>query len=226
MHIPDGFLSPTTYLPAYGIATVLWGYALSRIRRVMNESTIPFIGMMSALSFALMSIAIPLPGGSSAHATGIPLFATLFGVWTTFVCVTLVLILQTLVLGEGGITALAINALAMGFFGAFSAKYLYRLTRRMNPYIALFLAAWSSIMVQAILTAVLLGVQPMLASDRFGQPLFFPFDLHTTLPAILLPHIWVGIGEGVITISVIKLLCKKAKSDSLPGNICREIKGQ
>jgi cobalt/nickel transport system permease protein len=45
-----------------------------------------------------------------------------------------------------------------------------------------------------------LGVQPLLAHDAQGAPLFFPFGLAITLPAVLLPHLLVGLAEGVLTV--------------------------
>ncbi|MBD3336610.1 MAG: cobalamin biosynthesis protein CbiM, partial [Candidatus Eisenbacteria bacterium] len=73
MHIPDGFIAPQMYLPAYAAAAGLWSYALRRLRRTLRGDTLPRLAVLTALTFVLMSLTIPLPGGTSVHATGVAL---------------------------------------------------------------------------------------------------------------------------------------------------------
>lgn len=199
MHIPDGFISPQTYLPAYAVCAGLWWVALRRVRARLDADTLPFLATLTALSFVLMSIALPLPGGTTAHAAGIALLAVNFGVWTAFVAVSLVLTMQALLFGAGGITALPVNALAMGLLGALSAQLAWRGLRRVHAQTALFLAGWLSVALPALLAALVLGAQPLLAQDAQGRPLFFPFGFAVTLPAVLIPHALLGVGEGLLT---------------------------
>ena len=121
MHIPDGFIAPQVYLPAYGVAAGLWTYGLRRLRAVLREETIPRLAVLTAFCFVVTMVMLPLPGGTSVHATGIALLALLFGVWTAFVAFSIVLLLQALLFGAGGVTALAVNALAMGMVGSLVA---------------------------------------------------------------------------------------------------------
>lgn len=200
MHIPDGFLSPQTYLPAYALATGLWAYAAHRVKRDLDADTLPFLAAYTALSFVLMMVALPLPGGTTVHAAGIGLLAVCFGGWMSFLAVSLVLVMQALLFGDGGVTALPINALAMGFAGSFAALATWKLLGRINQNMALFLAGWLSIVLPAILVALALGIQPTIAHDPQGAPLFFPFGLNITLPAVVLPHLLVGLAEGVLTV--------------------------
>ncbi len=200
MHIPDGFLSPQTYLPAYAAAAGLWAYAARRVRRELDADTLPFLAACTALSFVLMMVALPLPGGTTAHAAGVGLLAVCFGGWMTFLAVSLVLAMQALLFGDGGVTALPLNALAMGFVGGFAARGAWNLLGRLHPATALFLAGWLSLALPALLVAVALGVQPLIARDAGGAPLFFPFDLAITLPAVVLPHLLLGVAEGVLTV--------------------------
>lgn len=199
MHIPDGFISPQTYLPAYAVAAGLWAFAAQRVKRDLDADTLPFLAAYTALSFVLMMVALPLPGGGTVHAAGIGLLAVSFGGWMGFLAISLVLAMQALLFGDGGITALPINALAMGFAGSFAALAAWKLFGRLNESVALFLAGWISIALPALLVALALGVQPLIAHDAQGAPLFFPFGLEITLPAIVLPHLLVGLAEGVLT---------------------------
>jgi cobalt/nickel transport system permease protein len=156
-----------------------------------------------------MMIMVPLPGGTSAHATGIALLAILFGVWTAFLSVSLVLLLQALLFGAGGVTALAVNALAMGLVGSAAARYTYRLMRRVHEGFGLVAAGWLSVNASALLMALVLGIQPIIAHAKDGQPLFFPFGLSITLPAVMIPHALIGIGEGALTLLVFRLLSQR-----------------
>lgn len=200
MHIPDGFISPQTYLPAYAAAAGLWAYAARRVRRELDADTLPFLAAYTALSFVLMMVALPLPGGTTAHAAGIGLLAVCFGAWMAFLAVSLVLAMQALLFGDGGITALPINALAMGLVGSLAAVAAWKLLGRLHQATALLLAGWLSIVLPALLVALVLGMQPLVARDASGAPLFFPFGLDIVLPAVVLPHLLVGVAEGVLTV--------------------------
>lgn len=199
MHIPDGFLSPQTYLPAYAVCAGLWWLGMGRLKSTLDEETLPFVAVLTALSFVLMMVAIPLPGGTTVHAAGIALLAVSFGVWMAFLAVSLVLAMQALLFGDGGVTALSVNALAMGFLGSLSAWASWRMLRPLNETAALALAGWVSVALPALVVALVLGIQPAIAQDAAGRPLFFPFGLAVTLPAVLIPHALVGVGEGVLT---------------------------
>lgn len=200
MHIPDGFISPQTYLPAYAVAAGLWVYAARRVKRELDADTLPFLAAYTALSFVLMMVSLPLPGGTTVHAAGIGLLAVSFGGWMGFLAVSLVLAMQALLFGDGGVTALPINALAMGFAGSFAALAAWKLLGRFNESIGLFLAGWLSIALPAVLVALALGSQPLMAHNAQGAPLFFPFGLDVTLPAVVLPHLLVGLAEGMLTV--------------------------
>lgn len=208
MHIPDGFIAPQMYLPLFAVVVPAWAFALRRVRRDLDERGIPLLAVVTALAFILSMIAIPLPGGTTVHATGIGLLAVLFGVWTAFVSLSLVFLMQALLFGDGGITALPINALAMGLVGSATAFWVFRLVRGYNETLAVFLAAALAVLVAACLVALALGVQPLIAHRADGTPLFFPFGLAITLPAVLLPHLVVACGEGVFTVLVYRFLAR------------------
>jgi cobalt/nickel transport system permease protein len=209
VHVPDGFLSPQTYVPAYLAAAGAWAYAARRLRRELDETLLPRLAVLSALSFALMSMMLPLPGGTSVHASGVGILAVLLGPWLTFATVSLVLLLQALVLGAGGVTVLPANALAMGLAGSAAACLGYRLVGRFGERAGLFAAGWLATVVPAALLAALLGIQPAIAQSAEGQPLFFPFGLSVTLPAVLLPHAALGVAEGLLTVLVVSFLRRR-----------------
>jgi cobalt/nickel transport system permease protein len=145
---------------------------------------------------------VPVPGGTSGHALGVAMLALLFGPRLAFLSSSLVLVLQSLLFGAGGITALPVNALALGLAGAFAAVAVHRALRGINETVAVALAAWVSVLVSAALVALVLGVQPLVAQRADGTPLFFPFGFSIVLPAVLLPHLAIGAGEALLTVAV------------------------
>ncbi len=209
MHIPDGYLSPQTYIASYAIGIPLFLYGIKKLKEHMNEQTLPFIATLTALSFLIMMINIPIPGGTSGHAIGTAVISIIFNPWVAFVSLGIVLLIQALIFGDGGITAWAVTTLAIGFFAGFSAYYSYLFLSRINKNFALFFAGWFSIVVASFVIAVVLGIQPLIAQDQDGNPLFFPFDLKITIPAIVGSHmLYFGVVEGIYTLVVIKFMEK------------------
>lgn len=202
MHIPDGFLAPQLYLPAYAVAGVLWAAGLRRVQGTLEDEAIPRVAVMAALAFVLMTVMVPIPGGTSVHASGIAILALLFGVWAAFLSLSLVLLLQALLFGAGGVTALPVNALALGLVGSIVACGVYRGLRPLQRELAVAVAGWAAPVAAAVVLAVALGIQPWLARTPDGGPLFFPFGLGVTLPAITGTAALVGLGEGALTLLV------------------------
>ncbi len=207
MHIPDGYLSPVTCIATYAAVLPLWVIAFRKLKEELNETTLPLIASLSALSFIIMMFNIPIPGGTSGHAVGAALIAILFGPWIASLCVSLVLLIQALIFGDGGMTTFAANALAMGFTASFCAHFLF--TKFQNKPYAPFLCGWVGIVASSLVVALLLGIQPLIAVSANGEPLYFPFGLKLALPAVVGSHIlFFGIVEGVFTALAYRYIVK------------------
>jgi cobalt/nickel transport system permease protein len=197
MHIPDGYISPATVITTYAIALPLWAKAFSELKKNLDEESLPLLSSLSALSFIIMMFNIPIPGGTSGHALGVALLAIVFGPWIASLALSVVLFIQALVFGDGGISAFALNSLAMGFGGAFSASFLYEKLKQKNY--SVFLAGWISAVASSFVVALVLGIQPLIAVSD-GKPLYFPFDLSVTIPALVGSHmVFFGVVEGIFT---------------------------
>ena len=205
MHIPDGLIAPQVYLAAYAAAAPAWAYAVRKVARDFDETLIPRLAVLTALAFVLTTVMIPLPGGTSGHIIGVGLLALAFGIWPAFLAYSLVLVLQSLLFGAGGITVLAINALAMGLAGAAVTVGVHRLLVGWRRPVAVIAGVWSGVVVAAVLVALVLGIQPHMGTDAGGQPLFFPFGPAVTLPVIVIPHLVIGAGEAVLTWMVLSV---------------------
>ena len=211
MHIPDGLIAPQVYLGAAAIAVPIWVYGLRRLARSLDHRLVPRLAVLTALAFVLSTVMIPLPGGSSAHLIGIGLLVVACGFWAAFVAYSLVLLLQAVLFGAGGITALPINALCIGLVGGGLIAALHALMRprqndRRRESISILVPVWLGIVVSSALVAVVLGIQPMLGQDANGQPLYFPFGIAVTLPVVVVPHLLIGLFEGLLSVAVLASL--------------------
>ena len=106
MHIPDGYLSPSTCATLYALAAAGWYTALKRTKRLLATRSIPLISVFAAFSFVVMMFNVPFPGGTTGHATGIAVATIVLGPWGSILAISIALSLQALFFGDGGITTL------------------------------------------------------------------------------------------------------------------------
>ncbi len=203
MHVPDGFLSPVITLPAWGAAAPLWYWSARRSFGASVTERLPVIGALTALAFVVQTLMIPVPGGTSTHVTGAAVIAILFGPATAFTCESLVLLLQAVLLGAGGLTVLGVNALAMGLLGPAVAWLVDRALRRFSGRAAAFAGAYLGLQAATLALAMLLGLQHHLS------PAYMPVPLPVTLAAMMIPSLAVtGVVEGLYTVATLALLRK------------------
>lgn len=213
MHIPDGYLSPQTSA-VFGAAMVpVWYLASSRMQRTVKSRNVPLVALGAAFSFVIMMFNIPIPDGTSGHATGAALIAVLLGPWAATVAVSIALLIQALFFGDGGILAYPANAFNIAFAMSFTAYFVYRLVAGNAPLtstrrvVAAALGGYVGINVAALLTAIEFGLQPTLFQASDGRPLYAPFDLSEAIPAMMFAHLLVaGVVEAMITAGVVTYL--------------------
>jgi len=214
MHIPDGYLSPQTYVPLYGVSFVFWAIALKKIRKELSAKYIPYLAMAAAFSFLIMMFNVPIPGGTTGHAVGAAIIAILLGPWAAVLTISVALIIQAIVFGDGGITCIGANCFNMAVVMPFVSYWVFKLTRGNASggarfYIAAFLAGWVGLTVASVVTGFEFGIQPMIASGPDGKPLYAPYPLSVAVPAMATEHMFVfGILEGIVTALVLKFFVK------------------
>ncbi len=218
MHIPDGYLGPATYGTLFGATIPFWGIASWKLNRTLKSRQAPYLALGAAFSFVIMMFNIPMPGGTTGHATGSALVAILIGPWATIIAVSVALAIQALLFGDGGITALGANCFNMAIAGGLTGWFVYRVVaagsridsrRRM---LAAGLAGYASLNVSALLAAIELGLQPLFERSATGQPLYAPYPLSVTIPSIMSGHLLIfGVLEAIVTMLVLRYI---RKSDS------------
>jgi cobalt/nickel transport system permease protein len=213
MHIPDGYLSPSTCATLYIAAAPFWYIALQRVRRRLNTRLVPLLAVFSAFSFVIMMFNLPLPGGTTGHAVGMGIATIVLGPWGSMLAVSVALLIQALFFGDGGVTAFGANCFNMAIIGSLVAYWVYRaiagraaLTAQ-RRVVAAAIAGYVAINVAALLAAIEFGIQPALFTDAGGAPLYAPYPLSVAVPAMMLGHVTIaGLAELVVTGGVVAYL--------------------
>ena len=205
MHIPDGYLSPSTCATMYAAATPFWYVASRRVKTLLHARVVPMISLFSAFSFVVMMFNLPLPGGTTGHAVGMGIAAVVLGPWASILAISVALAIQAIFFGDGGVTAYGANCFNMAIVGSLTAYAVYRLIAGRAPLHAarrVWAAAaggYLGINVSALCAAVEFGIQPALFHDASGMPLYAPYPLTIAVPAMLIGHLtFAGLAELVI----------------------------
>lgn len=213
MHIPDGYLSPTSCAALYAAATPFWWVSLQRVKKVLNTRLIPLLSMFAAFSFVIMMFNLPLPGGTTGHAVGVAVAAIVLGPWASILAISTALLIQAVFFGDGGITALGANCFNMAIVGSLVSYGVYRVIAGRSALnarrrvIAAGIAGYAAINVAALCAAIEFGVQPILFRDATGAPLYAPYPLHVAIPAMMIGHLTLaGLAEMILSAGVVAYL--------------------
>jgi cobalt/nickel transport system permease protein len=201
MHIPDGFFPISQAIVYWIIALVFIALSLRWAKREMSEEKVPLVAVLAAGIFAIqtLNMALPIsviPGGVSGHVVGAALAAIVLGSpFAAVFILTLVLVLQGIFFGDGGITAMGANIINMGVLGGFFGFYTYRSVNTVfhNRFCAAFIAGWISLFIPSIVCAIELAVAGTLPA-AFG------------LVTMGVYHAVIGIIEGGVTAFALSLI--------------------
>jgi cobalt/nickel transport system permease protein len=199
MHIPDGFLSVQVSIIFWIITIIVIGYALKRVSADLGEKQVPLMGVLAAAIFAGQMLNFTVAGGTSGHLIGAALATILLGPWAAMVTLTCVITVQALIFQDGGLLVLGTNIFNMAIVAVTVSYMVYITVRRLigsrswSLYVAGFAAAWTSVVVAALGTALELafsGTSPA----------------NIAIPAMGAVHALIGIGEGLITVGALVFL--------------------
>ena len=109
---------------------------------------------------------------------------------------TVVLLIQALIFGDGGITALGANVLNMAIIGGSVGLYTFKgLQGAIGKYPAAGIAAWLATVIAALACAIEMGIAGT-------------FPMNIGIPSMVLYHFFIGIIEAVLTVIVLAALDK------------------
>jgi cobalt/nickel transport system permease protein len=191
MHIPDGFIDGKTAVTTAALSAVGLGFALRQVRRTLPPRRVPLLGLGAAFLFAAQMVNFPVAGGTSGHLVGGVLVGALLGPSAAVVVLATVLLVQSFLFADGGVSALGANIFNMALVGAVGGYAIYRLlcawlagTR--GQVTAIAFAGWCSTVLGSICCAGELAWSHTVAWS-------------IGFPAMAWVHMLIGIGEGLIS---------------------------
>jgi cobalt/nickel transport system permease protein len=210
MHIPDGLMDPTVSAIGWIEFLVVLGAVLLLAGNRIKEKNLPRVAVLSAGIFVAQMLNFPIGGGTTGHLVGGALFAIIAGPMVAVIGMTVVLLIQALMFGDGGITALGLNALNMAVIAPLTGWGVYTLLKTMTEKggrrssaasgFVVGAAAWASVFVAAAACAAELAVSYAVSSGAYG------IAATVSVPAMLGLHAVIGVGEGIITAGVLAYL--------------------
>ena len=206
MHIPDGFI-PLLQCVIYGLITaIILILSLKWARKNLDERMVPLMAVLAAGIFAIMSLNIPVPFGTSVHMVGAALVAIIFCAPEAAVIIfTLVLLVQALLIGDGGVTALGANILNMGIVAPFVGFYSFKALRKpVGKAPSIFIASWLSIFIASLMVVIELWFAGKLLTIELASLFLIIQSLN-------------GVIDGILTVIII-LAIEKTRPDLLAWN--------
>lgn len=209
MHIPSEMLSGavcpvTAVVSAAGIAAS----AALLLRRRGNAPSAAKFALAGATVFALQMLNYPVYDGISGHVIGGVFAASLLGVPAGVLCVSLVLLVQTLLFADGGVLMLGANILNMAIIGAGAGGLILAALKKRGVPHALSVFAAGAVSVE--LAALALGAELLVGGNA-------PLSAVATLLGV---HAALALAEGAATLAL-DALVKRADAEAADGKISR-----
>lgn len=181
--------------------------AVYRLRKNLDERAVPFMAILAAGIFVAQMLNFPVAAGTTGHLIGATLAVALLGVYGGIVVMTTILVIQCLVFGDGGMTALGLNLLNMAVVAPLVAFGVLKITKKgLDNWngIGVPLAAWSSVLVASLLCGLQLALSYSLSGGSYG------IEGMLSIPAMGIYHAIIGVGEAIITTGVVVFLSRVA----------------
>ncbi len=193
MHMSDGIVNAPTAGIFAVIAVLALAVCVLRAGAHLDDRTAPMAGLVAAFVFAVQMINFPILPGASGHLLGGALAAILVGPWVGALCVSIVLVMQSLLFADGGLTALGLNVTNMALIGTFTGLAVAMALRGVatRSHTGLILTAFVAGLVNTVFAS--LGFVLQYAIGGTG------LSLGAVLTSMVGLHVLIGIGEGVIT---------------------------
>jgi cobalt/nickel transport system permease protein len=194
-------VAPRAALAAVGKGVQSVALGGRRVLTKLGEKKIYQMGMVASLVFAAQMFNFPISNGTSGHLIGGVLAAVILGPFAGAIVISVVLAVQSLFFADGGLLALGANIVNMAAIGSLACYYIYYYLKKVAPeWLAIAVAAWSSVVLAALLCSLQIGFSGTIG---FGQ----------VIPAMLRVHAVIGIAEALITLAAVHLFRSMAKSE-------------
>ncbi|MFW9821343.1 MAG: energy-coupling factor ABC transporter permease [Candidatus Thorarchaeota archaeon] len=208
MHLPDGLLDPILIIVLWVVVIVTMILGFFRVNKIFenedSDKLIPYIGVLAAVIFSFQFVNYPIIGGTSGHLVGGTLVAIILGPWASIIVLFLILFIQSL-FGDGGITVIGANTFNMGIIGGVIGFIIVigivrvlnntKLRKDVKLIFGTAVGSYIAIILASLVCGVELGISGII-----------PFEI--AIPAMVFWHIFIAIGESVISSLIVFYIYK------------------
>ncbi|PZG16159.1 cobalamin biosynthesis protein CbiM [Micromonospora craterilacus] len=206
MHISNGIINGPVAAIFAVIALAAMAFCVMRGRQDLDDRLAPMAGLVAAFIFAVQMLNFPIfTAGVSGHLLGGALAAMLVGPWVGALCVAVVLVVQALVFGDGGVAMLGLNITNMAVIGIAAAYLLIALLLRVLPRTTTGLAVTAFV---AALVSVVVAALGFVVQYQLGGTTDLGGNLAGLAGTMAVSHLFIGIGEGLITATTVVTVAK------------------
>jgi len=152
---------------------------------------------LGSLIFAFQMLNFPIAQGTSGHFLG-GLFAVLvLGPWEGLFVIGVILAVQAVLFGDGGIVAYGANVFNMGVVAALGGWYVFHGFQFIKSfYVRVAVVAWLTVVLASVAASVELALS---GTSSFAE----------VLKHMISVHVLIGIGEAGLTVAAIAFLRKR-----------------
>ncbi len=218
MHIPDGLMDPLVAGLGWLEFVVIAAVAIYMSGRRTKDKDLPRIAVLCAGIFVAQMLNFPIGGGTTGHLIGGALFAIMVGPVIAIVGMTVILLIQALMFGDGGLTAFGLNAVNMAIIAPLMGWGVYTMLKPLlsrgevqpgktftaGEAFAIGAGAWASVFIASAACAAELAVSYAVSDGAYG------IAATVSVPAMLGYHAVIGVGEAIITVGVAAYVLKVA----------------
>jgi cobalt/nickel transport system permease protein len=201
MHIPATMLGGAVCPVTVAVGVAGGATALYLASKQEDKPTVGRFATVTSMIFAMQMLNFPVQDGTSGHLLGGMLAVSLLGVPYAILSIALVLAVQAVFFGDGGVNALGANVINMAFIGAAGAGYLLDLLKKKGVHqtISLAVACWTSVVLASLACAIEVALSGAV-------------ELSKVVSAMLSVHALIGIGEAILTVAVVSAVSKVAEA--------------
>lgn len=203
MHIPDGYLSLDIVVGTFIVTAIVWVISFKKVK--ITEQQVPIMGLLTAFFFAAMLVNFPLVGPTTAHLLGGASIGLILGPFAGVISMTIILVLQAFLFGDGGLTTLGANVLNVGILAVFIPCILFLVMNKLlkpktngTLYAMIFVSAFVGDLLSAIVAGTEVGLSTL--SPWYG--------IGVAVPVMAINHSIIGVAEGIVTVVLIGTLLK------------------
>lgn len=204
MHIPQGMLNGTVCPVTAALSSAVVGTAVYFALKSKDKPDAKRFFMTTSLIFVMQMLNFPIQSGTSGHFLGGAFAAYMLGTPFAAIAMSIVLTIQAVVFGDGGVTTLGANILNMVLIGTVLPGIVIGKFKNekntIKKYSVIAFSAFGAVTAAATACAVEVGISKV-------------FEMKSGIAAMVGVHSVIGSAEAIITV----ILCAVAVKGLMRG---------